>query len=63
MKALHNHIGEIIQHGFSHHSWSPFANEKWYLITFLDDFSPFILYTSLSNQRDFLEAYPGLRVE
>ena len=33
-------IGALIQHDASHHRWSPYANEKWALITSLDDFKP-----------------------
>jgi len=39
-----NYIGELIQHDSSHHKFSPYADEKWYLITSLDDYSRFILY-------------------
>ena len=42
-------IGALIQHYASHHRWSPYAAEKWVLITSLDDFSRKILYA------DFLE--------
>jgi len=45
-EVLTNYIGEIIQHDSSYHLWSPFAKEKWYLITSLDDFSRFILYAT-----------------
>lgn len=37
-------IGALIQHDASHHRWSPYAQEKWVLITSLDDFSRKILY-------------------
>ena len=42
-------IGALIQHDASHHRWSPYAAERWVLITSLDDFSRRILYA------DFLE--------
>jgi len=42
-------IGALIQHDASHHRWSPYAGERWVLITSLDDFSRKILYA------DFLE--------
>lgn len=42
-------IGALIQHDASHHRWSPYAEERWALITSLDDFSRKILYA------DFLE--------
>jgi len=37
-------IGALIQHDASHHRWSPYAKDKWALITSLDDFSRKILY-------------------
>ena len=36
--------GDLIQHDASLHLWSPFASEKWTLITSLDDYSRKILY-------------------
>jgi hypothetical protein len=42
-------IGALIQHDASHHRWSPYARERWVLITSLDDFSRKLLYA------DFLE--------
>ncbi len=45
--VLTNHIGELIQHDSSVHLFAPYANEKWYLITSLDDFSRFILFAKL----------------
>ncbi len=32
-------IGALIQHDASTHLWAPFAEEKWVLITSIDDFS------------------------
>lgn len=46
-EVITNHIGELIQHDSSYHLWSPWAKEKWWLITSLDDFSRFILYAML----------------
>ena len=40
-------IGALIQHDASHHRWSPYAKEKWVLITSLDDFSRELLYADL----------------
>ena len=37
-------IGELVQHDASQHLWSPFATEKWSLITSLDDFSRKLLF-------------------
>jgi hypothetical protein len=46
-EVLTNYIGELIQHDSSHHRWSPYAPEKWHLITSLDDFSRKMLYAEL----------------
>ena len=46
-EVLTNYAGELIQHDSSHHKWSPYAKEKWYLITSLDDFSRYMLYAQL----------------
>jgi hypothetical protein len=37
-------IGALIQHDSSLHFWSPFAKEKWYLVTSIDDFSRMLLF-------------------
>lgn len=37
-------VGTLLQHDASLHRWSPFAPEKWSLITTLDDFSRMLLY-------------------
>ena len=37
-------IGALIQHDGSTHLWSPFAAEKWVLITSIDDFSRKLLF-------------------
>lgn len=37
-------VGMLLQHDSSHHLWSPFAKEKWSLITTIDDYSRLILY-------------------
>jgi hypothetical protein len=42
-------IGALVQHDASTHFWSPFAKEKWTLITSLDDYSRKLLYA------DFVE--------
>ena len=43
-------IGTLIQHDASHHRWSPYAKERWVLITSLDDFSRKMLYADLFEQ-------------
>ena len=37
-------IGALIQHDASTHLWSPYATEKWALITSIDDFSRMLLF-------------------
>lgn len=46
-EVLTNYVGELIQHDSSLHKWSPYASEKWYLITSIDDFSRYLLYAIL----------------
>jgi hypothetical protein len=46
-EVLTNYAGELIQHDSSYHLWAPRAQEKWYLITSLDDYSRYILYAQL----------------
>ena len=48
-EVLTNYVGELIQHDSSWHKWSPYVEEKWHLITSLDDYSRSMLYT------DFVE--------
>jgi len=51
-KVLTNYVGELIQHDSSHHKWSPYAQEKWYLITSLDDHSRMMLYADFVETED-----------
>lgn len=46
-EIITNNVGELIQHDSSLHLWSPYAKEKWWLITSLDDYSRMILYAML----------------
>jgi hypothetical protein len=46
-EVLTRYVGELIQHDASYHLWAPAAQEKWYLITSLDDYSQLILYAAL----------------
>ena len=46
-EVLTNYAGELIQNDSSLHKWSPYASEKWYLITAIDDFSRYLLYAML----------------
>ena len=43
-KVLTNSIGALIQHDGSTHRWSPFSEEKWTLITSIDDYSRMLLF-------------------
>jgi hypothetical protein len=42
-----HYAGELLQHDASYHLFAPYAGEKWYLITTLDDFSRMILFAQL----------------
>ena len=43
-EVLTSAIGALIQHDSSLHLWSPFAGEKWSLITSIDDYSRKLLF-------------------
>jgi hypothetical protein len=43
-------IGALIQHDGSTHCWSPLADEKWVLITSIDDFSRMLLFADFFPQ-------------
>jgi hypothetical protein len=43
-QVLTSSIGALIQHDGSTHRWSPFAREKWTLITSIDDYSRMLLF-------------------
>jgi hypothetical protein len=45
-------IGDLIQHDASLHKWSPYADEKWTLITSLDDYSRMLLYAEFVEQEN-----------
>lgn len=49
-EVLTRYVGELIQHDASHHLWAPAAQEKWYLITSLDDFSRYLFFAKLVAQ-------------
>lgn len=49
-EVLTRYVGELIQHDSSHHLWAPAAQEKWYLITSLDDFSRYLVFAKLVGQ-------------
>jgi hypothetical protein len=46
-EVITNNVGELTQHDSSFHRWSPYVEEKWCLITSLDDYSRFIFYAML----------------
>lgn len=46
-EVLTHYPGELIQHDSSYHLWSPYAENKWYLITSIDDYSRYMLYAAL----------------
>lgn len=46
-EVITNFTGELVQHDSSLHLWSPFAAEKWSLITSLDDYSRGLLFADL----------------
>jgi hypothetical protein len=43
-------IGAMVQHDASTHLWSPYASEKWTLITSIDDYSRLLLYAEFVQQ-------------
>lgn len=42
--------GLLLQHDSSEHLWAPFAEEKWVLITTIDDYSRYLLYAEFVNE-------------
>ena len=42
--------GALIQHDASTHQWSPYANEKWVLITSIDDYSRKLVFADFFEQ-------------
>jgi len=40
--------GMLLQHDSSTHKWSPYTNEKWALITTLDDYSRYLVYADFA---------------
>jgi hypothetical protein len=43
-------IGALIQHDSSLHQWSPYAQEKWYLVTSIDDYSRKLLFADFFSK-------------
>ena len=46
-QVITNNIGELTQHDSSFHRFSPLIQEKWCLITSIDDYSRFMFYAML----------------
>jgi hypothetical protein len=51
-EVITNLIGELAQHDSSHHQWSPYMDEKLYLITTIDDHSRLILYAEFVRKEN-----------
>jgi len=46
-EVLTSSVGALVQHDGSTHLWSPYASEKWTLITTIDDYSRMLLFADL----------------
>lgn len=51
-EVLTTSIGALVQHDASLHLWSPYAQEKWTLITSIDDFSRKLLFADFFPQEN-----------
>lgn len=51
-EVLTSSIGALVQHDASLHLWSPYAKEKWTLITSIDDFSRKLLFANFFPQEN-----------
>ncbi len=60
-EVLTNYVGELIQHDSSYHKWSPYADEKWYLITSLDYYSRLLALRRLCGERGYLGPHRSVR--
>ena len=60
-EVLTRYAGELIQHDSSFHLWAPAAQEKWYLITSLDDHSRFMFYAALVRKETSWTHIQGLQ--
>jgi hypothetical protein len=49
-EVLTTAVGALVQHDASIHLWSPFASEKWTMITSIDDYSRMLLFAELVSQ-------------
>ena len=48
-EVLTQYAGELVQHDSSFHIFAPTAEQKWYLITSLDDYSRMLFFAKLFN--------------
>jgi hypothetical protein len=48
-EVLTQYAGELVQHDSSFHLFAPAADQKWYLITSLDDYSRMLFFAKLFN--------------
>ena len=60
-EVLTRYSGELIQHDSSHHKFAPNSQEKWYLITSLDDHSRFMLYADLVPHAYYVDCHSIFR--
>lgn len=51
-EVLTSSIGALVQHDASLHLWSPYSQEKWTLITSIDDFSRKLLFADFFLQEN-----------
>lgn len=54
-------VGELVQHDSSHHRFSPFMDDKLYLITSLDDHSRLMLFAELFEEETTWHHIEALR--
>ena len=60
-EVITNNIGELTQHDSSSHRFSPWVENKWCLITSLDDHSRFIFYAMLVEHESALAHIQALQ--
>ena len=46
-----------IQHDSSHHRWSPYVDDRWCLITSVDDYSRYLLYSAMLEKGTSMAAH------
>ena len=60
-EVITNNVGELTQHDSSFHRFSPWVENKWCLITSLDDHSRFIFYAMLVEHESALAHIQALQ--